>query len=124
MPSKLKALEEHWEASLATHDASVIEKVVANDFVGTSSGGRLGSKATLLAEMRRDKNTYKSAASRQMSVHVYGSNVAVVFGTAKESGTDPSGRAFARTYRFTDTWVKRGGEWQCVAAHTMAMPNR
>jgi len=115
-------MEERWGASLLTHDTAVIEKVVADDFVGTSSGGRLGSKATLLEEIRRDKNIYKSASSGEMSVHVYGSDVAVIFGTAKESGKDASGRAFAHTYRFTDTWVKRGGEWQCVAAHAMAMP--
>jgi len=26
------------------------------------------------------------------------------------------GKAFDRTYRFTDTWMDRGGNWQCIAS--------
>ena len=26
---------------------------------------------------------------------------------------------FLRTFRFTDTWVERGGQWQCVASQVM-----
>ena len=33
----------------------------------------------------------------------------------------PSG-AFERRYRFTDTWVKRGGRWQIVAAQDYVAP--
>ena len=107
-----------------THDTSAIEKMVADDFIGTSSSGKQGDKSTLLAEAKRDTNTYASAVSSDMTVRTFGSNVAVVTGIAKESGKTKSGKAFSHTYRFTDTWVERDGEWQCVAAQAMALPKR
>jgi uncharacterized protein (TIGR02246 family) len=122
--SKLKNLESHWEAALLTHDASAIEKMVADDFIGTSSSGKQGDKATLLAEAKRDTNTYTSAVSSDMTVRTFGPNVAVVTGIAKETGKTKGGKTFSHSYRFTDTWVERNGEWQCVAAHAMALPKK
>ncbi len=122
--SVIKALEREWEASIVKHDPSVIERLVADDFVGVSSAGKVGDKLTLLYEARRDKSVYKTATARQMSVHTYSPNVAVVLGITKESGTDSAGRAFDHTYRFTDTWMLRGGKWQCIAAHAAAAARR
>lgn len=106
------------------HDHSMIEKIVADDFIGTSSSGKTGDKTTLLAEAKRDNNTYTSAASSDMTVRMFGPSVAVVTGIAKESGKTKAGKTFSHAYRFTDTWVERNGEWQCVAAHAMALPKK
>jgi ketosteroid isomerase-like protein len=122
--AKIKSLESNWEAALLTHDTSAIEKMVADDFIGTSSSGKTGDKSTLLAEARRDTSTYTSAVSSDMTVRVFGTNVAVVTGIAKESGKTKAGKTFTNTYRFTDTWVERNGEWQCVAAQAMALPKK
>ena len=124
MTSRIKALESQWEASLTSHDTSAIEKIVADDFIGTSSSGKTGDKATLLAEAKRDTSTYTSAVSSDMTVKMFGPTVAVVTGIAKESGKTKAGKIFTRSYRFTDTWVERNGEWQCVAAHAMALPKK
>ena len=102
----------------------MIEKIVADDFIGTSSSGKQGDKAKLLAEAKRDTNTYTSAVSSDMTVRIFAPNVAVVTGIAKESGKTKAGKAFSNAYRFTDTWVERNGEWQCVAAHAMALPKK
>jgi ketosteroid isomerase-like protein len=122
--SRIKELESRWEASLLNHDASTIEKIVADDFIGTSSSGKTGDKATLLAEAKRDNNTYTSAVSSDMTVRMFGPSVAVVTGIAKETGKTKAGKTFSHTYRFTDTWMERNGEWQCVAAHAMALPKK
>lgn len=124
MTSKIKELESRWEAALLTHDTSMIEKIVADDFIGTSSTGKTGDKATLLAEAKRDTNTYTSAVSSDMTVKMFGPNTAVVTGIAKETGKTKAGKTFSHSYRFTDTWVQRNGEWQCVAAHAMALPKK
>jgi ketosteroid isomerase-like protein len=122
--AKLKALESRWEASFMTHDITVIEQLVAEDFVGTSSSGKLGNKSSMIAEAMKDKNTYTSAVSSEMIVHSFGPSVAVVTGVARESGKNPKGKAFSHAYRFTDTWVERNGTWQCVAASAMALPKK
>ena len=120
----IKQLESRWEASLLKHDTSEIERIVADDFIGTSSSGKQGDKATLIAEAKRDTNTYTSAASSDMSVRMFGPNVAVVTGIARETGKTKAGKTFTNSFRFTDTWVERNGEWQCVAAHAMALPKK
>jgi uncharacterized protein DUF4440 len=122
--SQLKAQEQRWEASFANHDVSVTEELVAEDFVGTSSSGKVGNKATMIAEVTKDKNVYTSAVSEDMIVHSYGSKMAVVTGIAREAGKAPSGKAFSQAYRFTDTWVERDGKWQCVAASAMSIPKK
>ena len=99
-----------------------IGELVASDFVGTSSTGRVGSRSTLLGEMRRDKNEYTSAEARSMKVRTESDNVAVVTGIARETGTTPDGKRFTYSRRFTDTWVKRNGKWRCIASHTTALP--
>ena len=107
-----------------THDVSVLEELVADDFVGTSSSGKVGNKATMIAEARKDKNVYTSAVSSDMKVHIFGPGIAVVTGVARESGKTAAGKPFSQAYRFTDTWVERNGVWQCVAASAMALPKK
>jgi len=51
----------------------------------------------------------------EMKARVYGDAAVVTYRwTSKETfkGQDISGQS-----RWTDTWVKRAGRWQCVASH-------
>jgi Domain of unknown function (DUF4440) len=112
----LKDNENRWEAAVASHDPSVSQSMVANDFQGVYWDGKVLSKSSLIGLGKKDKDTYKSAMNEKLSVRSYGSNVSVVVGTAHEKGTGKDGKAFDHVYRFTDTWVDRGGNWQCVAS--------
>jgi ketosteroid isomerase-like protein len=105
-------------------DTSEIERIVADDFIGTSSGGKQGDKATLVAEAKRDTNTYTSAVTSDITVRMFGADVAVATGVAKETGKTKAGKTFTNNFRFTDTWVRRNGEWQLVAAHSIALPKK
>jgi ketosteroid isomerase-like protein len=78
----------------------------------------------MISEAMKDKNVYLSAQSTEMIVHTFGPSVAVVTGVARESGKTPKGKTFSNAYRFTDTWVERNGNWQCVAASAIAMPKK
>jgi len=115
----VKANENRWEASYASHDPSVVQALVASDFSGVYWDGRVMGKSGVISEMKKDKDTYKSAVNEKLAVHSYGPNVAVVIGTTREKGTGKDGKPFDRAFRFTDTWVQRGGQWQCVASHVM-----
>jgi ketosteroid isomerase-like protein len=117
----LKDNENRWEASYAAHDPSVAQTLVANDFVEVYWDGKVMSKSGMIGEMKKDKDTFKSAVNEKLAVHTYGPSVAVVVGTAREKGTAKDGKAFDRTFRFTDTWVERNGQWQCVASHVMKL---
>ena len=115
----LKGNENRWEASYAGHDPSVAQALVAGDFEGVYWDGRVMGKSGVISEMKKDKDTYKSAVNEKLAVHSYGPNVAVVIGTTHEKGTGKDGKPFDRAFRFTDTWMLRGGQWQCVASHVM-----
>jgi uncharacterized protein (TIGR02246 family) len=120
----IRRLEERWQKANREHDVKTISELIAADFVGTSSTGKVGSKATLLAEARRDKNHYTSAEARRMSVRTEGDNVAVVTGVAHVTGTTSDGRRFNTSSRFTDTWVKRDGKWRCIASQNTQIPKK
>jgi ketosteroid isomerase-like protein len=120
----LKAREQRWEGSFMSHDVSILEELVAEDFVGTSSSGKVGTKATMIAEARKDKNVYASAVSSDMVVHIFGPNVAVVTGIVREAGKTSAGKPFSQAFRFTDTWTERDGKWQCVAASALPLPKK
>ena len=115
----LKSNENRWEASYAAHDPSVAQALVASDFSGVYWDGKVMGKSGVISEMKKDKDTYKSAVNEKLTVHSYGPNVAVVIGTTHEKGTGKDGKPFDRAFRFTDTWVQRSGQWQCVASHVM-----
>jgi ketosteroid isomerase-like protein len=120
----LKDNENRWEAAIAKHDIASIESMVANDFIGVSSKGKVQSHRGLLGEMKGDKDTYTSTRNEKLDVHRYGNDVAVVIGTAREKGTGKDGKAFDRTYRFTDTWMNRGGKWQCIASQSSLLSQK
>lgn len=118
----LKDNENKWEAAVAKHDASVIESLVAEDYVGFSSKGKPQTRSTMMEEMKKDADTYTSTANESLDVHVFGPDVAVVSGTSKEKGKGKDGKAFNRSFRWIDTWMLRNGKWQCVASGNMLVP--
>jgi ketosteroid isomerase-like protein len=112
----VKDMENAWEAAVAKHDAASVEGFIAADFVGVSSKGKFIDRADSIGEFKKDKDTYKSAKNEKLNVKMFGPNVTVVTGRAREVGTGKDGKAFDRTFLYTDTWVMRGGKWQCVAS--------
>jgi hypothetical protein len=117
----LKDIEDKWEASFMSHDPSVAQAYLGDDYRGVSSKGKVMSKSSLLAEIKKDTDTYTSAKNGNMDVRVYGGHFAVVMGTSTEVGKGKDGKAFKRSFRWTDAWVDRNGKWQCVASQSMLL---
>jgi len=120
----LKDNETRWSAAIAKHDTVTIESMVAADYIGVNANGKVQNRRAILAEVKSNKDTYTSTKAEKLDVHMYGAGVAVVVGMANEKGTDKDGKAFDRTYRFTDTWMDRGGNWQCIASQVTLVAQR
>jgi hypothetical protein len=45
----------------------------------------------------------------------------VVTGVYRETGTN-KGKKYVIRSRYTDTWIRRNGTWQCVASHSTLIP--
>ena len=54
-----------------------------------------------------------------LKTHVYHDTI-IVIGTYQEKGT-LNGKAYIRHGRFTDTWIRQGSSWMCVASHSTLM---
>jgi ketosteroid isomerase-like protein len=115
----VKDMENAWEAAVGKHDVATLQPMIANDFVGVYWDGKVMSKSGIIGMYKKDKDTYTSAVNQKLDARSVGPNVTVVVGTAREKGTGKDGKAFDRSYRFTDTWVMRNGQWQCVASQVM-----
>ena len=115
----LREMEDKWEASVKAHDPSVAQAYLADDFRGVSSKGKIMKKADLLAEMKKDTDTYTSAKNSKLEVRVFDGKFAVATAVATEEGKSKDGTPFKRSFRWTDAWVERNGKWQCVASQAM-----
>jgi ketosteroid isomerase-like protein len=102
-----------------SHDPSVAQAYLADDFRGVSSKGKVMSKSNLLGEIKKDTDTYTSTKNGKVDVRVFGGQFAVATGTSTEAGKAKDGKVFNRSYRWTDVWVVRNGKWQCVASQAM-----
>lgn len=115
----IRDIEDKWEASIMRHDPSVAQAYLADDFRGISSKGKVMTKAKLLAEIKKDTDTYTSAKNGKVDVRVFGGQFAVATGTSTEAGKSKDGKDFKRSFRWTDAWVLRNDKWQCVASQAM-----
>ncbi len=111
----LTALEKQWIDVYVNHDLSVLERLIADDFVATLSDGAMRGKREHIAAYPADFALYATVVNSDVKIRVFAPNVAVATGfyTAtrrKPEGVEPPGR-----YRWTDTWALRKGVWQCVA---------
>ncbi len=112
---ELIKLENEWAQVDVINDTSVFQRILAPEFINTSRSGKfLGSRQEYLADWEYE--AVKSAVNSDMKVHIYSNNVAVVTGIDTTRGIDKAGNEWMHQDRFTDTYVKRKGIWQCVAA--------
>ena len=116
----LRGLEDDWARALVKRDPVVFERLLADGFVYTENDQMMDS-ATVLNSVVAGSDTAVVAHNESMVVHRYGPVTAVVTGWLIVGGRGASGE-FQRRYRFTDTWVKRGGHWQIVAAQDYVAP--
>ena len=114
----LRQMEKEWEASPS--NTATIQKIVADDFVGVTSEGKIVTKKAMLKGASEEDADGSTSVGR-MDVRLHGAKVAIVVGTAKRTTKDNAGKNSTASYRFTDTWIERGGNWQCVASQSTAL---
>ena len=108
-------LERDWVTAIVKKDAATINRLLADDFNGTSPTAHVYPKTSAIEDLTRNTLVVDSMDLDEISVNVYG-NVAVAFTSQEEKsrygGVDTSGH-----YHYTDVWVKKDGRWQVVASH-------
>jgi len=110
----IRQSESDWAESLVTNDVSVLERILADDFVGVEIDGSHYTKADAIKEYRTQPSEFVSNHLNEVEIRFYG-DAAVAQGSEswkKKNGT-------AGKFVWTDTWIRRGGKWQVVAAEDL-----
>jgi hypothetical protein len=109
--------ERAWAESVATGDPAAVKRILASDFVGVSPEGHLYRKAEMVAETAKAGKYFSSNVIGDVVVRFYGT-------TAIAQGSETWTRKSGENGRWvwTDTWLKRNGQWQIVAAEDLKAP--
>ena len=108
--------ESEWANSVATNDASVVQRILAEDFIWVLDGRVLGKKKAV-AEAAMGPDDFLSDNLEYAHVRFFG-NTAVVQGSEKWTRRGGKSGHFV----WTDTWLWRNGQWQIVAAEDVSVP--
>jgi hypothetical protein len=100
------------EAHLAL-DLERIDSLLHRDYVIIQPGGKIETKAEVLASYQTDTRRWARAQSDQMDIRLY-ENMAVVVGRWRAAGHHGEKR-FNYEARFLSIWLKQDGRWQNIA---------
>lgn len=110
-------MERRW-AEAACDNNPVAEALVADDFQGTAPDGKRYDKTEEVNDARHPTRKYRDCKLGEVKVRFFGDHVALVYGSESRVRTD-LGKDKPETLVWTDTWLKRTGKWQIVAAEDL-----
>ena len=117
---ELTRIEDAWAAGLVKRDIALFNKLLAPKLVYTEND-QMMRRGEMLKALTTGSDSITAAHNEGMEVHQFGSTTAAVTGWLIVEGRS-KGVPFVHRYRFTDTWVKRKGGWEIVAAQDYLAP--
>lgn len=112
----IKESEAAWAESVASNDASVVKRILADDVVWVMDG-KILNKPQAVKQAAAGPYDFVSNHLDYVNVRFFG-DVAVAQGS--ETLTHKDGRKAHSVW--IDTWVHRNGQWQIVAAEDVTVP--
>ena len=109
--------ERQWAESVASGDASVVERILANDFIGVDPHGRIYDKAEMISDTREGPKFFASNHLNEVKIRFYGDTAVAQGSESWERRTGERGR-----FVWTDTWLRRNDRWEIVAAEDLTVP--
>ena len=97
-----------------------LKAVMADDFQGTSTDGHRYDKAAAIAS--DPKAVARDCQLGDVKVRFFGDSIAIAYGAENRIGKGADGKGAKRCQVWTDTWLKRKGQWQIVAAQDTVIP--
>jgi len=113
--------ERKWQIASCDHN-KITETILADDFWGTLPDGTEYGKEEEVKQTEDPSRSARECRVNDTKVRLFGASLAIVYGKAflvrkLNDGHDEPGCLI-----FTDTWLKRNGKWQIVAAHDGQVP--
>ena len=113
----ITALEELWAHTACSSVPTALKAAFAEDFQGTfPNGQRYGRPKNWGGQ---GDNT--DCQLQQIQIRLFGDSVAVAYGDEGSVSRKKDGTKAKHCLAWTDTWLKRNGKWQIVAAQDNAV---
>jgi|WetSurMetagenome_2_1015567.scaffolds.fasta_scaffold99754_3 ketosteroid isomerase-like protein len=113
---EVTALERTWSEAESHGDVAWFERHFADSYIGTDALGGVSDKVSMIAGVKNKVAKIDSTSTESLKVQVYGDAAVATSIEVVKKGTY-KGKDAAGKYRWTDTWIKLAGRWQCVASH-------
>ena len=110
---ELFRLENEWAQAVVKRDPAVLHRMTAPRWVYSDETGVMEREAGIKS-FTTGTDTVRAASNDKMRALVY-DNAAVVIGVLVMKGSGARG-PFTNRYRYTDSWAKLDGRWQCIAS--------
>ena len=111
--------EKQWAEAVASGDSTVVQKILADDFIGVDTKGFQYNKEHEVHSTPEGPKYFESNHLNNIKIRFYG-NMAVAQGD--EIWVRYSGQPLTGRFVWTDTWLLRNGKWQIVAAEDLIAP--
>ena len=102
-----------WLDADERQDRATLDKIIADDFVGTAPRGRLVTKREVIPEEGTNGGHGLSISAQDIKVRILG-DTAIAVGRGLPKSQGPEARP---ELRFTVVFARRADHWQMVAAH-------
>lgn len=117
---QLLMIQQQLARAWVERDRAFIESVLAPEWGVTQADGTIRSRAAVLDDAFVVRTVLvESMIVDDVTVTLLG-DTAIVRGRTEATGVVGDQRGSARL-RFTDTFIKRGGQWQAVASHATTL---
>ena len=113
--AEIRAVEDAWNKAELNHDAAALSRLMSDDLVLTETDGSVINKKEEVAFTADPTSHFEVLESHDLKIQVHG-DAAVVSGAYHEKGSY-QGKPFEHRGRYTDTWIRHTGTWQCIAGH-------
>ena len=111
---EVRKLERVWLDAYEKKDLASMNAIVADDFTITFTDGSMQTKPQIIESLKRPGGSNKFRTENVES-RSYGDTV-ILIGVVITEWTQNGEEKIDRS-RYTDTYVKRNGNWQVVASH-------
>ena len=113
------AIEAKWAKSSCSPQPE-LKAVIADDFQGTATDGHRYDKEEAIAT--DPKVLARDCQLGGVKVRFFGDSIAIAYGVENRIRKAEGGNEARRCQVWTDTWLKRNGQWQIVAAQDTVIP--
>ncbi len=108
-------LVQTWLNAESEGDSAALDKLIADDFLGTGPGGNILNKTDIVPPGGGERPKMPKSRVKDSTVRVFGNTAVVMGSVAYETVPQPG-------FRFTLVFLSRGQGWQMIAAHLANLP--